>query len=144
MDGRGRRGRCAAGQSKGDQVPGHKAATTVRAGAGAAAVPAVAQPISVVAAARAVHDNAVQGPQPESVHKRGRRQARDTVADPGAVTAYQVGPVEGLQHARGDLRAVRRLLVGRQRVLFRQTPEILQLGNYKTIILYYVIRYEVL
>jgi len=133
VDGRGRRGRRTAGQSEGDQVPGHKAATTVRAGAGAGAVPAVAQPVAVVAAARAVHDNAVEGPQPESVHKRGRRQARDTVADPRAAAAHPVGPVEGLQHARGHRRAVRRLLVGRQRVLLRQAPEIVQLGNYNDI-----------
>jgi len=107
VDGRSRRGRRTAGQSKGDQVSGHKATTTVRAGAGAGAVPAIAQPIAVVATARAVHDNAVEGPQPEGVHQRGWRQARDTVADPGAAATHPVGPVEGLQHARGDLRTVR-------------------------------------
>lgn len=96
MDGRSRRGRRTAGQSEGDPVPGHKAATTVRAGAGTGAVPAVAQPVAVVAAARAVYDNAIEGPQQESVHKRGWRQARDTVANSGAVAAHQVGPVEGL------------------------------------------------
>jgi len=114
VDGCSRCGRRTAGQSKGDQVPGHKAATTVRAGAGAGAVPAVAQSIAVVTATRAVHNNAVEGPQPEGVHQRGRRQARDTVADLGAVATHPVGPVERLQHARGDLRAVRRLFAGRQ------------------------------
>jgi len=135
VDGRSRRGRRTAGQSKGDQVPGHKAATTVRAGAGARALPEVAQPVAVVASARAVYDNAVEGPQPEGVHKRGRRQARDSVEDSGEASAHQVGPVEGLQYTRGDRRAVRRLFVGRQRVLLRQAPEILQLGNYNNIML---------
>lgn len=118
MDHRGRRGHRAAGQSaEGDQVHGRQAATTVHAGAGAGAVPPVAQPVPVVAAARAVHDNAVQGAQPAGVHKRGWRQARDPVADAGTVTAHPARPAEGLQHARGHFRAVRRLLVGRQRIL---------------------------
>lgn len=130
VDRGGRRGHRAAGQSEGDRVRGHQAATTVRAGAGAGAVPQAAQPVPVVAAARAVHDNAVQGAQPQGVHKRGRRQARDTVAHAGTVAAHPVGPIAGLQHARGDRGAVRRLLADRQRVLLRPAPEVFQLGNY--------------
>lgn len=139
VDGRGRRGHRAAGRAAdagrrgGPPVPGHgrhQATTTVRAGAGARAVPPVAQPIPVVAAARTVHDNAVQGAQPAGVHQRRRRQARDTVADVGTAAAHSVGPVAGLQHARGHLRTVRRLLAGRQRVFLRQTPQVVQLGNY--------------
>lgn len=135
VDRRGHRGRgghrAAAGQRQpeGGQVPGHQAATTVRAGAGAGAVPAAAQPVSVVAAARAVHDHAVQGAQPARVHQRGRRQARDPVAHAGAAASHPAGPAPGLQHARGHLRAVRRLLAGRQRVLLRQAPQVFQLGT---------------
>lgn len=101
------------------QIPGNQTATTVRTGTGAGAVPPVAQQVPVVAAARTVHDNAVQGAQPEGVHKRGRRQARDTVADVGTITAHQVGPITRLQYARGHFRAMRRLFIGRQRVFFR-------------------------
>lgn len=128
--GRGHGGHGATGQPEGAQVPGHQAATTVRAGARAGAVPAVAQPVPVVAAARTVHDNAVEGAQPTGVHQRGRRQARDPVADAGTVAAHPARPAEGLQHARGHRRAVRRLLVGRQRILLRPASEIVQLGNY--------------
>jgi len=132
VDRGGRRGHRAPGQPEGDQVRGHQAAAAVRAGTGARAVPPAAQPVPVVAAARAVHDNAVQGAQPARVHKRGRRQARDPVADAGTVAAHPARPAERLQHPRGHLRAVRRLLVGRQRILLRPTPEIVQLGNYHT------------
>lgn len=130
VDRGGRGGHRATGQPEGQRVRGHQAATTVRAGAGAGAVPQAAQPVPVVAAARAVHDNAVQGAQPQGVHKRGRRQARDTVAHARTVAAHPVGPVARLQHARGHRGAVRRLLAGRQRVLLRPAPEIFQLGKY--------------
>lgn len=129
MDRGGCRGHRAAGRPEGGQIPWYQATTIVRAGAGAGAVPPAAQPVPVVAAARAIHDNAVESPQPESVHQRGRRQTRDTLEDAGTVAAYPARPVEGLQHARGHRGAVRRLLTSRQRIFFRQAPEIVQLGN---------------
>lgn len=88
------------------QVRGHEATAAVRTGASARTVPPVAQPVAVVAAARAIHDHAVKSAQPARVHQRGRRQARDPVADARTVAAHAVGPVARLQHARGDRRPV--------------------------------------
>lgn len=49
------------------------------------------------------------------------------MAHSGPAAAHAAGPPARLQHPRGPLRALRRLLPHRQRVLLRPAPEVLQL-----------------